>query len=132
MKKLLLLPIIFVLVSCQPSELDRCIEAKSKYQDLSEENIDTYITFNNDYKDRIIFHKDSMSLQKVPCESYKKELATRLDDYDCSGIENLIVLNYYDGTATASASIPNKYLVDFIKERVKDSAKEACHREGIY
>ena len=125
MKKLLLLPIIFVLVSCQPSELDRCIEAKAKYQDLSEENIDTYITFNNDYK-------DNMSLQKVPCESYKKELATRLDDYDCNGIENLIVLNYYDGTATASASIPNKYLVDFIKERVKDSAKKACHREGIY
>jgi len=27
MKRLLLLPIIFVLVSCQPSELDRCIKA---------------------------------------------------------------------------------------------------------
>ena len=27
MKKLLLLPTILILVSCQPSELDRCIEA---------------------------------------------------------------------------------------------------------
>ena len=48
MKKLLLLPTILILVSCQPSELDRCIEAnmlelnETKSEDIISEILDSY------------------------------------------------------------------------------------------
>ena len=36
MKKLSLLPIILLLVACQPSELERCIEANKSKVDIDE------------------------------------------------------------------------------------------------
>ena len=48
MKKLLLLPTIFLLVACQPSKLDKCIEAnmlelnETKSEDIISEILDSY------------------------------------------------------------------------------------------
>ena len=135
MKKLLLLPTILVLVSCQPSELDRCIEAESKYQDLSVENLDTYININKDYRNVHIVKRDRVHLQQTSCESYGEYMdsITSYDyDYDCNGEENVIILKTYDGFNAFPALIDKKYIVDVIKENSKEKAKEACHMKGIY
>ena len=135
MKKLLAPLTLLLLVACQPSELDRCIEAEAKYQDLSEENLDTFITINKDYSDVHIVIRDRMHLQQASCESYEQYMdsITSYDfDRDCNGDENVIVLSSYNGTTSFPALIDKKYIVDVIKEESKENAKAICHSQGIY
>ena len=127
MKKILLLPILFILSACQPSELERCIEAESWYKNLNEENLYTRISIEKEH-----IYSYLPTLEQVPCESYKQAVDSYSSEaYDCNGIENLIVFGH-GVKETIDASMDKKYILERIKEWGKENGKRACHKQGIY
>ena len=130
MNKLTILPIILLLVACQPSELERCIEAN--------------VSINNDYLNKEI-------------EVEKKVLDIReRKQPDANLAETILVSDWLDSLNTAEENIyfcvhasnyelPNSeaQTVEDLKPRInfcieklileqKNTATSICNAQGIY
>lgn len=134
MKRLLLLPIIFILVSCQPSELDRCIESNSNpvAYDLINKFEKIYPRFikvrNKEYDSYDIsavveFVKTLNELEVITHSCAIKSLNGK--EYDLK--------DYVE--AVDNCEVKNKEFIDlFSKQQIenKDLAIQVCNAQGIY
>ncbi|MDC3302120.1 hypothetical protein OAV58_03145 [Gammaproteobacteria bacterium] len=130
MNKLTILPIILLLVACQPSELERCVEAN--------------VSISNDYLDKEI-------------ELEKKILDIReRKQPDANLAEAILVSDWFDSLNTAEENIyfcvhasnyelpnPEAHTVEDFKPRInfcienlileqKNTATSICNSQGIY
>ena len=152
MKKLLILPIIFVLVSCQPSELDRCIMANTEPTPIND--------FKGRYDEWVL--QVDFELAKPEGEAFKPYYGTYIDTYffNLNKLENVVMDCYWDGHFNTFDTMEKwdgmldaeKYPLllnlmsscmystkDEVKElqleieaENKEEAESICNRQGIY
>ena len=149
MKKLLLLPTILVLVSCQPSELDRCIEAnmpvlnESQRKDIIDEMSYSY----GDPVLKIVFPDETSKEQlkwfaledgwnfRIVADLYNgKEYYDSLeaDEINVRGITKEIenFKNVYDYNIEYYGLSVD--LSDDLETYLKKTATRRCNKQGIY
>ena len=149
MKKLLLLPTILVLVSCQPSELDRCIEAnmpvlnESQRKDIIDEMSYSY----GDPVLKIVFPDETSKEQlkwfaledgwnfRIVADLYNgKEYYDSLeaDEINVRGITKEIenFKNVYDYNIEYYGLSVD--LSDDLEIYLKKTATRRCNKQGIY
>ena len=147
MKKLLLLPTILILVSCQPSELDRCIEAnmselnESQRKDINYKILYSYEVVFPDEKSKAEY----ISLMIVASFPYGTvaDLSTYQEFYDSfeidevdnpdtyrqelqQGMKNF--KNVYDYNKEYYGLSDGVYLETYLKK----TATSICNKQGIY
>ena len=149
MKKLLLLPTILLLVSCQPSELDRCIEAnmpvlnESQRKDIIDEMSYSY----GDPVLKIVFPDETSKEQlkwfaledgwnfRIVADLYNgKEYYDSLeaDEINVRGITKEIenFKNVYDYNIEYYGLSVD--LSDDLETYLKKTATRRCNKQGIY
>jgi hypothetical protein len=104
MENKLLILSVFVLASCQPSELDRCIEANNTFTQL-----------------------DVTSYEEVKDEESIKDIM------NCSFEEqNNLNSKFYDAQTIEMLTEKYEYCAKKIKEKYKVNAIKICNSQGIY
>ena len=142
MKKLLLLPTILVLVSCQPSELDKCIEAnmpaelnETERRDIIKNKIRSSKLVFPDKTSQIQFEKIKIGKNYKP--RYVSELFWILKDYKSRSPEEVNLLaneikvyeNVYEYSVKYHGTRPE--VVD-LDANFKKTATSKCNSQGIY
>ena len=153
MKKLLLLPTILVLVSCQPSELDRCIASNlDNLKDIEElnltnrqihpnmkfSNIEKIAIFSliyNKIEDGTIHTNERILPQMSP--SYKGYRRDKDTPYEWA-VYDLITFAFipsYDIPIKPSIAFNREFIkkfqADFIKLQ-RGEVEKICNKQGIY
>ena len=116
MKKLLLLPTIFVLVSCQPSELERCVESNSESTDLD--------TTAYNYWGKIELYKRNYGETE-----YYYEWNNSLSDHELM-IKDC--LNAYGETLAEGETINESDVKACFSKAETEKATKVCNSQGIY
>ena len=136
MKKILLLPILFILSACQPSELDKCIEAN--------------ISISNDYLDKEIELEKKLLATGGYDEGMTLEQTKLVEDWaDSLNPVELIIDDCIAKSKEESPNLEADYIED-LKPRVKscitankdeienlileqkNTATSICNAQGIY
>ena len=138
MKKLLLLPTILILVSCQPSELDRCIEAnmpkpnENERKDIIEEILSSYEVVFPDETSQLYFETlQIVEKLYVPTLdllfSWNESVNARIE---ASGISEEIKIfkNVYDYNIEYYGLSDGVDLEAYFKK----TATSRCNSQGIY
>jgi len=140
MKKLTILPIIFLLVACQPSELDRCIEANLEEReefDLLNKWIPYNKEYNKIYSDNFklvqtgeLTYEKFNELQKPNRETFSNSL-TEDEGEVYRGVEYHDWENEVDYTKEEVIQQIKTLTANFIKSYT-DEAEKFCNMQGIY
>ena len=138
MKKLLLLPTILILVSCQPSELDRCIEAnmpkpnENERKDIIEEILSSYEVVFPDETSQLYFEALQIAegLSDPTLDflfSWNESVNLRIE---ASGISEEIKIfkNVYDYNIEYYGLSDGVDLEAYFKK----TATRICNSQGIY
>ena len=104
MQNKLLILSVFVLASCQPSELDRCIEANNTFIQLDDKSYEEV--------------KDEESVKDIMNCGFEEQNNLNSKFYDAQTIE-LLAEKY-------------EYCAKKIKEEYKVKAIKICNSQGIY
>ena len=141
MKKILLLPILFILSACQPSELDRCLEANG-YN----------ISVNDYFEGELELEKKLLDIDDYRITGSLNEAQLKLSDNFYDNL-NKVELTVYQCVEDSKVDAPIPDDLDFIndlKPRVdsciesnkdklenlileqKETAMSICHAQGIY
>ena len=140
MKKILLLPTILVLVSCQPSELDKCIEANMPAELNETERRD--IIKNKIMSSELVFPDKTSQIQfekikKIYKPRYVADLFWLLKDFKSRSPEEVNLLankikvyeNVYEYSVKYHGTRPE--VVD-LEANFKKTATSKCNSQGIY
>ena len=156
-KKLLLLPTILVLVSCQPSELDRCIASNlDNLKDIEElnltnrrshpkmkfSNIEKIALFSliyNKIEDGTIqANEDPIFTQMSPNYKNIRDISEGIpyDEWAVYDLMTFALFQSYPGTPSKPTVAFNrefikKFQADFIKLQ-RDEVEPICNSQGIY
>ena len=152
MKKLLLLPTILILVSCQPSELEKCVKANTEptpinnyeikeieYRQTAEDiatkskngEISQSRRTNSLINNRTYFRNSLNPLEKIVRRC-------RLDAFDLDYFDGLTVSEQQEyrkeinQSCRSSTENEIKKLQLKIAKENREKAKSICHSQGIY
>ena len=149
MKKLSVILTILILVSCQPSELDRCIEANTEptlinnwiiknekhYQIMKEMNTkfnDETFDYGGHSFDEVKRYTNSLNaLEKIVEQCFS-------DKFDFDNFQSLIISEQQEyrkeiiQSCMSSTENQVKELQLKIEKENREKAKSICHSQGIY
>ena len=140
MKKLLTPITIFLLVACQPSELDRCIEANLEEREEFD-LINKWIPYNKEYNKIYNDNYELFRTGELTYEEFDKSTAPSLEAfYDLltedekkvySGVKYHDWENEVDYTDEEVIQQIKTLTANFIKSYT-DKAEKFCNMQGIY